>query len=96
MTSEAGTSSGREMVLFPSMRIEPNIEIRVLLEEVQLIDDPLLDAQTVATILEMNRHVTSYTEDLINRSYWKSQLLRDYGETVQCAVVLEKELVEER
>nr|TKW09893.1 hypothetical protein SEVIR_6G130800v2 [Setaria viridis] len=54
VTSEACMLSGREMVLVPSARIEPSIGIRVLPKEVQLIDDPLLDAQTMATILEMN------------------------------------------
>lgn len=65
-SSEADTSSGLEMVLMPSARVEPSLGDRVQSEEVQPIDDPLLSSQMVALILEMNQRVASYIEVNLN------------------------------
>lgn len=52
-TSEAGTSSGREMVLVPSARIEPSVGIRVLPEEVQTTRNHLIsDENKLSQIAE--------------------------------------------
>ncbi|XP_022681962.1 uncharacterized protein LOC111257131 [Setaria italica] len=61
-SSEAGTSGGRKLVSVPGIRSKSPMEGLLRPKEIQTFESPKLDPQTVATILEMNLRVASYTE----------------------------------
>nr|XP_034594474.1 uncharacterized protein LOC117856150 [Setaria viridis] len=76
--------------------LEPGLVGEIYLEEIQLIDDPLLNMDVVAGMMEMHRRIGNYAEDVIKRSRRKSQMLGGYGDTVLRAEALEKELAKEK
>ncbi|XP_034583588.1 uncharacterized protein [Setaria viridis] len=84
------------MVPHVSAEARTGTDRKMTLEDIQLINDPLLNPKMIATIMEMHRRLSTYAEDLINRSRRKSEMLKGYGDAVLRVEALEKELAKEK
>lgn len=58
---------------------EPLLAREMHLEDIYLIDDPLLNVDMVAGMMEMHPRIGAYVEDVIKHSHRKSQMLHGYG-----------------
>nr|XP_034588193.1 uncharacterized protein LOC117850480 [Setaria viridis] len=98
-STELGSSTSLAMVPLSTTDFEAHVDPlaarEISLEDIQLIDDPLLNMDMVAGMMEMHRRI-AYAEDVIKCSHRKSQMLQGYGDSVLHAEALEKELAKER